>query len=281
MGVIMSEEVINNIDEPVGEEVFEEKRFGEYKLEELLEMARKGYHIWYDKKGNRIRLRDPETRKTISIPYDEELFRRLKKAKEEAKKETKQEVQKTKKQPVTVDDITLWNTFIGKHRPLIESLIARISWLQDAVLDIGMNALLFAMLVSRETPDTLKDVLEQVHNKDAFVSYVMDKLHSIYVAAQGLDQIEELKLRIRELEAQVAVLYEAVKQKNEELNKYRMLVEDLRRKLDMALSIMSRKELKQYMRSLLISTISRYSAEKEAGEKSPQGETVIKAEEHT
>jgi len=300
----MSEEEPNNLveeqieeketDEEEKPQYTENREFGKYSLDELLEMARKGYHIWVDRRYNRIRLRDPETRRTISIPYDEELYRRLKEAKEEARKgksgeETEQAEEgekeekrgRPKKQPLITSDVMLWNTFIGKHRPLIESLIFKIGWLQDAIIDIGMNALLFAMLVSRETPETLKDVLAQIHDKDAFVSYVMDKLHSIYVAAQGLDQIEELKLKIRELEAQVAILYEAVKQKNEELNKYRALVEDLRRKLDMALSIMNRNELKQYMRALIISNMSKYSVEKEAGEEAPQRETVINTEEHT
>lgn len=278
----MSEEEnnIENIDEQYEYENDDEKKIGEYTLDELLEMARKGYHIWYDKKGNRIRLRDPETRKTISIPYDAELFKRLKEAKKEAKKEEKREKNaiSTKKITQVVDDVMLWNTFIGKHRPLIESLISRVGWLQDAIIDIGMNAMLFAMLVSREQPDKLKEVMNQIHDKDAFVAYIMDKLHSIYTAAQGLDKIEELKLRIRELEMYNAILYESLMKKTEELRRAKEMIQELKRKLDIAISIMSRKELKQFMRAIIISGMTRRSAEMAGEQESPQQESNINVE---
>jgi len=291
------EEDVQKIDENVEEsEVVEEvneeeqrasERVGDYTLEELLEMARKGYHIWYDRRYNRIRLRDPETRKTISIPYDEAIYERLKEAKREAKKQAKSgegESGEEKRgrpkisKPIT-DDVTLWNTFIGKHRPLIESLISRVGWLQDAIIDIGINAMLFAMLVSREQPDKLKEIMMQIHDKDAFVSYIMDKLHSIYTAAQGLDKIEELKMKVRELEMYNAVLYDTLMKRVEEVKKLREMLQDMKHKLDIAISIMSRKELKQFMRSIIISSFARRGTESGGEEQSPPQESNIKMEE--
>lgn len=275
----MSEEEINN-EESVneyGEAENDEEETKQYSLEELIEMAKSGWHLWYDKKYNRIRLRDPETRRTISIPYDEELYKRLKSAKEKSKKnaeqEEKQEATGFKKKVQVVEDIALWNTFIGKHRPLIESLISRISWLQDAVLDIGMNALIFSMLVSRENPEDIKEVINKIHDRNEFVAYVMDKLHSLYVASKGLDTIEELKLKIRQLEAENAVLYQLIQSKNEEINKYKNMVNNLKRKLDIALSIMNRKELKQYLRVLILTSYENISPEKLIMEKL---ESIIK-----
>lgn len=91
--VIEQEEVEETGETPVEEQTqfTENREFGKYSLDELIEMARKGYHLWVDRRYNRIRLRDPETRRTISVPYDEELYRRLKEAKEESKKETTSE----------------------------------------------------------------------------------------------------------------------------------------------------------------------------------------------
>lgn len=278
-----TEEITETEEQPTEEQQPSSERVGDYTLEELLEMARKGYHIWYDRRYNRIRLRDPETRKTISIPYDEAIYERLRKAKEEAKKGKKEggaeEATEKRGRPKAVkpvtDDIALWNTFIGKHRPLIESLISRVGWLQDAIIDIGINSLLFAMLVSREQPDKLREVMTQIHDKDAFVAYIMDKLHSIYTAAQGLDKIEELKLKVRELEMYNAILYDSLMKRTEELRKAREMIHELKRKLDIAISIMSKKELKQFMRAIIISGMARRGEEIAGEAQSPPQESNI------
>jgi len=288
-GQNIEENVTNSNDvEEINEETQQtSERVGDYTLDELLEMARKGYHIWYDRRYNRIRLRDPETRKTISIPYDEAIYERLKEAKNEAKKQAKSNEGERSEdrrgrskvsKPVT-DDVMLWNTFIGKHRPLIESLISRVGWLQDAIIDIGINAMLFAMLVSREQPDKLKEIMTQIHDKDAFVSYIMDKLHSIYTAAQGLDKIEELKMKVREIEMYNAVLYDTLMKRVEEVKKLREMLQDMKHKLDIAISIMSRKELKQFMRSIIISSFARRGTESGGEIESPSQESNIKMEE--
>ena len=284
---VESEENIETEEQPTEEQQPSSERVGDYTLEELLDMARKGYHIWYDRRYNRIRLRDPETRKTISIPYDEAIYERLRKAKEEAKKGKKEgetgEVTEKRGRPKAVkpvtDDIALWNTFIGKHRPLIESLISRVGWLQDAIIDIGINSMLFAMLVSREQPDKLREVMTQIHDKDAFVAYIMDKLHSIYTAAQGLDKIEELKLKVRELEMYNAILYDSLMKRAEELRKAKEMIYELKRKLDIAISIMSKKELKQFMRAIIISGMARRGEEIAGETQSPPQESNINMQE--
>lgn len=256
----IEEQEYPEIEEQVVEEQEYEPSESKPSLEELMDMARSGWHLWYDRRGNRIRLRDPVTRKTVSVPYDEELYKRLKKAKEEGKKARQQEKgeeergRPRKASPITTD-IALWNTFIGKHRPLIESLILRVGWLQDAIIDIGMSALIFAMLVSREEPENLKEVVSKIRDKDEFVGYVMDKLHTLYVAAKGLDEIEELKNRIRELEAENALLYYVLTNKSREADMYRSLAQDYKRKLDIAVSVMRREELREYLKRLTV-TIS-------------------------
>ncbi|RLG79763.1 MAG: hypothetical protein DRO09_03975, partial [Thermoprotei archaeon] len=93
-------------------------------VEELMEIVKdRNARLWRDVKKNLIRIRLPSGR-SISIPYEEEVYLRLKEARDEAlgRKGTATTVARA-----VVSDIALWNTFIAKRRPLIEELIARVS----------------------------------------------------------------------------------------------------------------------------------------------------------
>lgn len=225
-------------------------------LDDLIEYARSGWYLWHDRKYNRIRLRDPETGKTLSIPYDPEIYERLKKAKDEGKKGRKEE--KPAKKPPVTSDIMLWNTFIGKHRPLIESLISRIGWLQEAVLDIGMNTLLMTLIIADESPEKLVEVLRKIRDRNEFVGYVMDKLFNIYLSTRDVEIVSKLRERIKELEVQVAILEDIVRKRNEEIERLKVIAGDLKTKLDMALSIMSSDELRRLMKAYTVSAINMY-----------------------
>lgn len=253
-------------------------------LEELLELARQGWYIWVDKRIDKIRLRDPETGRSISIPYDPEIYDRLRKARKEGMKERGEKTgsETPRRSPAVTSDITLWNTFIGKHRPLIESLISRVAWLQDAVIDIGINTLLFTLMISNEKPDTLIDTLKQIKDKDVFIGYVMDKLVTLYLSSKGLEEVDKLRERIKELELENAVLYEALQKKTGELEKIKKIATDLKTKLDIALSIMNSDELRRLMKIYLMASITEYfekkSEEKEVRQSSPPEEEELQGE---
>ena len=215
-------------------------------LEELIAIVQQpGIKLWQEKR-RRIKIQTPEGR-VITIPYDDEVYARLKQAREEYKARAKKGTEQP--QRMVVSDITLWNTVIARRRPLIESLIERVGWLQEALLDIGMNTLLFTFMISKEDdPDKMVETLVKIREKDKFVSYIMDKLLSLYLAAGDVNAVEELRYRIRELEAENAMLHDL-------LQKMKLANMDLSKKLDIALSVMSREQLERYARILTIKSL--------------------------
>ena len=206
-------------------------------VEELMEIVKdRNARLWRDVKKNLIRIRLPSGR-SISIPYEEEVYLRLKEARDEAlgRKGTATTVARA-----VVSDIALWNTFIAKRRPLIEELIARVSWFQSAVLDIGANVVLLSFLIGEpEEPERIPEILADIKDKDKFVGFVMEKILTVYQAAKGVDEIARLRERVRMLEAENAVMKMA-------LDRLRVTAADLRRKLDIALATMSAPELRTF-----------------------------------
>ena len=258
----MSEEETINSGETVEETSPEEvtqppSSSDEITLEYLEELIKDGWQLWVDRKKNKIRLRDPQTRKTISIPYDEAIYERLRKLKEEIRKERRA----IRTKPAVVSgDLTLWNTFVGKHRPLIESLIARVSWLQDAIIDIGINTLLLVLMVTNEKPEDLVKVIGEIHDRDKFVAYIMNKIVDIYMAAKGADEISKLRERIAELEAKLALLEEALENYRQRYEEMKIIAGDLKTKLDIALSIMNERELRKMLKVMAVSSFRHISS---------------------
>jgi len=211
-------------------------------LDELIEYVKQGAHLWYDRERNRIRVRVPGL-KSFSIPYDEHIWRKLR----EAKGETVEE-QKALKQPA-VSDVSLWNTIIAKRRPLIEELIEKVGWFQSAVLDIGTNTILISFLISgKRKPEEIKSLLESIKDKKQFVSFIMENIMTLYQAATDVDALKRLRERNRLLDLKLTLAKETVDSLYREN-------QNLRRRLDIALSVMDRKGLIRYAKVLALSSI--------------------------
>ncbi|MBM1154932.1 hypothetical protein DRN94_003535 [archaeon] len=236
-------------------------------LDELIDLVKKGAYLWHDRQRNRIRIRIPGGR-TYSIPYDEDVWHRLRAAKLESKEE-----RVVSRPERVVSDLTLWNTWIKRQRPLIEELISRISWFQSAVLDIGANTILLMTLVpTEEIPGTAEDLLsklKELKDRDKFVGYVMDRLINLYIAARGEAEVAALRERSRELEVENSILWEAYM-------KHRVTSDELKRKLDLALATMCDKDLRKYTRILTLYSIGKSITEARMiisrGEESPKAE---------
>jgi len=212
-------------------------------LEQLVKQP--GIKLWHDRQRNYIRIRLPEGR-TINIPYDEDVYNRLKAAREEYKKGG---TAKVTSKPV-MSDLTLWNTVISRRRPLIESLISKVAWLQEALLDVGMNTLLFAFTISKEAdPNKITELLGKIRDKDEFVGYITNKLISLYMSSKGFEEVEELRRKIIELEAENAILRETVE-------RLRSVNQDLSSKLELAMSLMDKPALTKYARILTIKSVT-------------------------
>jgi len=221
-------------------------------VDELIEMVKNGAHLWLDRKRNRIRVRIPGV-KTYQIPYDEEIWERLKKAKEEAREEAKREAKTRVGQPV-ISDISVWNAFIAKRRPLVEELIHKIGWLQSAILDIGMNTVLLTFLISGRTEvDELNELLVTLRDKDQFVNYVMDTLITIYKAAKGIDEVLKMRDQMKLLDLKLTLAKQMIERLMEENNM-------LKRKLDIALGVMNRKSLMKYAKILAVQGIGYHTS---------------------
>lgn len=235
----------------MGEEFQEPETKETPTVDELIEMVKNGAHLWLDRKRNRIRVRLPGV-KTYQIPYDEEIWEKLKKAKEEAREEAKREAKTRVGQPV-ISDISVWNAFIAKRRPLVEELISKIGWLQSAVLDIGMNTVLLTFLISGRTEvDELNELLMTLRDKDQFVNYVMDTLITIYKAAKGIDELMKMRDQLRIMDIKLTLAKQVINKLMEEN-------ENLRRRLDIALGVMPRKSLLKYAKILAVQGIAQYT----------------------
>jgi len=201
--------------------------------------------LWHDRQRNQIRIRIPN-KGTISIPYDEEVYKKLKEARTEYVESASKEESKPR---TTVTDVSLWNTFIARRRPLIEELIAKVGWFQSAILDIGANTMLLITLISDpEEAEKLPELIGKLKDKDEFVGYVMNKLIALYQSAKGFEEVAKLRERVTELEAENALLTEVVA-------RLKGVTEELRRRLDIALSIMNSDELRRYAKVLTLQGI--------------------------
>ena len=216
--------------------------------------------VYAERSRNYIRIESDKG--VYRLPFDEALYNELKSfekivrgkiAEEEKPESPPQPPSKLMKKGRTLIDLDVWNTWIAKRRPLIEDLIQRIGWFQSAVQEIGSNVILFALLTSSPTAvDELPDTLRKIKDRDEFVSFVMDKLVTMYVASRDRDVVEKL----REENIKLRVLNAFLEQQYSQL-KYRFfdIVSRLRKNLEIALSVMPDYALKRYAKVVTLTTI--------------------------
>jgi len=204
------------------------------------------------KEGVPYRIRIVAGGRTYRIGYDESVYNKLKEAESEAR--SRKESGSKGPQQVT-SDIGIWTTYIRGKRPLVEQLVEKLAWLQGALIDIGANAFLAVMLASGEDPDRISERLGSLNDKETLVNYVTDKLLTFISAAKDVSTISSLKERVAALEVQNALLTES-------LEKLKLYAGDLRRKLDIALSIMGSSELRRYAKVLMMESLGRVIQER-------------------
>ena len=100
-------------------------------------------------------------------------------------------------------DIELWWTRIRDSQPLLKGIVEKVSWMQDAIYDLGFFSLLVSMQTAKVTPENLYQLVERFRDKDEFLRYAMRHMVALLEASRDAARILELEDRARLLAAQL------------------------------------------------------------------------------
>jgi len=233
------------------------------------EILEQGGNFWYEKAREYLVISTPEGKRKYIKLRDPELIKKLEQMKEEIKSKKKQEQTeeeqeeseaKTQKkiQRSMLSDLGLWTAVVTAKRPLLTEIINRVSWLQSAIMDIGLNTVLFTLTIGGgdlERED-LERILGEIRDRERFVSYIMDKLISIFIASKGHEEIEKLRARITALEMEKNLATMIIEKLKTQLALYK-------RAYDVAVATMPPDVLRHYTKKAMVLGLLHSQTEKE------------------
>lgn len=207
--------------------------------------------VYVRRDGDRIRI--IVDGKSISIPYDEETYKRL----YDLANEVREQLRSGRGTEVrSVSDVSLFMTTVRGRKPLVEHLMEKLTWFQKAVLDIGSEAFIAVLLASGEDPNKIPQIVEGTRDVDKFKSYVLDKFYNLVAAGKDssklIAQIEELREEVNLKDAQLALLEEKLGELSSRLSYFASSAERFRRMLEIAMTLMTSEQLDKYTRILSV-----------------------------
>lgn len=127
-----------------------------------------------------------------------------------------------------MSNIELWWTKVQRERPLIQGIVEKVGWMQDAIYDVGFAALFVSLQFAKVRPDEVYSLLERFRDKDEFIRYVLQHLGALLESSKDAARILELEDERRALTVQLEfakwVLEKLKEQRDEALMDLRMAI---------------------------------------------------------
>jgi hypothetical protein len=225
--------------------------FSPEELEKWIRSAKEDARVW--KERNKIRIDVDGT--TKKIPFDEELFTRLRAVASEVRQKLKsqEEAQTTRgRPPVVTTDVGLFQIQVKGKRPLVEQLMEHLAWTEGAFLDIGKEATLATLIASGEDPSKIPQIIQQFNKKEDFVNYVMSKYYNFIEASTRCGDVSTYKEQVLERDIKIALLQEQISSLESQLNMLQDNLNRTRKMLEVALALMDDRQRDVFNRMLYV-----------------------------
>jgi len=156
---------------------------------------------------------------------------------------------KTKEAAALVTDYRVWWERITQQRPLIEGIVKKVAWLQDAIWDIGFAAFMTLSQFSKVPPNEWFDKLAQYQNKDVFVQDQLRFMAALLQASTKASIVAQLEKEVKALDIECELCIEAYNKLKE---KYRNDIEKLLKRMSLMVASMCDQDRERYMQAEIL-----------------------------
>jgi len=157
------------------------------------------------------------------------------------------EDEKEKKEAAALaTDYRVWWERITQQRPLIEGIVKKVTWLQDAIWDIGFAAFMTLSQFSKVPPNEWFDRLRQYQDKDVFVQDQLRFMAALLQASTKASIVAQLEKEVKALDIECELCIEAYNKLKE---KYRNDIEKLLKRMSLMVASMCDQDRERYMQA--------------------------------
>jgi hypothetical protein len=146
-------------------------------------------------------------------------------------------------------DYRVWWERITQQRPLIEGVVKRVSWLQEALFDLGFASFLTFSQFAKIPPEQWGDKLIQYQNREAFVKDMLMFMAALLEASKKASVITELEKKVKALDFECELCYEAFERLKE---KYRNDTEKLLKRMSLLVASMCDQDRERFMQAEIL-----------------------------